>query len=99
MVRADGMMMVLRDSLQIDRGDSRISRWGCPAGTCTVRRMSTSSLYDHVDRAHSAELVAAACTHLALMAPYITPEGDLVARLSSSNRWGNSEPQALTHQV
>ncbi|KAK9833681.1 hypothetical protein WJX74_002641 [Apatococcus lobatus] len=94
----DGMLMVLRDSLQVDKGDSRISRWGCPASTCTARRMSTSSLYDHVDRAHSAELVAAACTHLALMAPYITPEGDLVARLSSSNRWGNSEPQPLSHQ-
>ena len=56
-------------------------------------------LYEHVDRAHSDELAAAHCTHLALMAPFITPEGDLVARLSTSNRWGHAAPQRLSSQV
>lgn len=56
-------------------------------------------LYDHVERGHSEELAAKGCTHLALMAPYVTPEGDLVARLSSSNRWGHAEPHPFTTQV
>ena len=96
---ADGMIMVLRESLTSDSPGNKPCRWTCPGKGCGVRKQSTSMLYDHVDRSHADELAAAACTHLALMAPYITPEGDLVARLSTSNRWGHSEPQLLSNQV
>ena len=96
---ADGKMMVLRESLVTDRPGNRPARWTCPSKGCGIRKASTSVLYEHVDRMHAEELTAAACTHLALMAPFITPEGDLVARLSTSNRWGAQPPQLLSNQV